>query len=410
MVFRPVSGLWAAEGLTRFYYGNENNIPLPADYNGDGAVEAALFLEAGGRWAIRDLSLVYFGTEGDLPVPADYRGDGAAETAIFRPASGLWAVRGLTRFYFGRDEDIPVPGDYDGNGTYDPGIFRPASGLWAIRGITRIYFGVFSDCPLPAGDDFLKYTEITSLGDNKQGYDVLSAHLANILPRHPDCVLHTGDMVGSGENYEDWANFTGIMEPVADILYPSPGNHEEELGGTFYNYYSVFSHLYSDAESLYYSFDLNDIHIISLDSNYFTQKQGNWLINDLEENQDARWKFVLCHHPPFSSGAHGCWEWGRTFLVPHLEEYNITMVFSGHSHSYERTYPIREEQIDETGIVYVVTGGAGAPLYQIGSNWWSAYTESTYHYVEIIIQGRNLQLKTFDLDNQEIDSYSLIKP
>ena len=44
----------------------------------------------------------------DLPVPANYRGDGFDLPAIFRSSTGLWSVREFTRAFWGSAGDIPV--------------------------------------------------------------------------------------------------------------------------------------------------------------------------------------------------------------------------------------------------------------------------------------------------------------
>ena len=82
---------------------------LPAaDFNGDGKDDIAIFRESSGLWAIRGVTRVYFGQKLDIPIPGDYGGGAADEIAIFRPGSGLWAVKGLTRAYYGREGDIPL--------------------------------------------------------------------------------------------------------------------------------------------------------------------------------------------------------------------------------------------------------------------------------------------------------------
>jgi len=54
------------------------------------------------------VSRFYFGNPGDLPVPEDYDGDGTVDPAIYRPSTGLWAIRGITRAYYGTQDDLPA--------------------------------------------------------------------------------------------------------------------------------------------------------------------------------------------------------------------------------------------------------------------------------------------------------------
>jgi len=58
--------------------------------------------------ALRDLTRIYFGNCFDHPVPADYTGGGVSDIGIFRDTDGLWSLRNITRIYFGGTGDIPV--------------------------------------------------------------------------------------------------------------------------------------------------------------------------------------------------------------------------------------------------------------------------------------------------------------
>lgn len=151
-IFRPSAGLWAIRGLTRIYFGGENDLPVSGDYDGDGTTDPAVFRTENGLWADTASNRVYFGGENDIPVPRDYNGDGTGDRGIFRPSAGLWAIRGITRFYFGGEGDFPVPSDY-GSGEILPGVFRPATGLWSVKNLTQFYFGESGDLPVPADYD-----------------------------------------------------------------------------------------------------------------------------------------------------------------------------------------------------------------------------------------------------------------
>ncbi len=90
----------------------------------------------------------------DKPVPADYDGDGKTDFALFHPSEGKWFIRRSQTGYWqiikwGLATDALVPADYDGDGKADVAVFR--DGIWYIRqstgGINYAYFGLGSDKP-----------------------------------------------------------------------------------------------------------------------------------------------------------------------------------------------------------------------------------------------------------------------
>jgi hypothetical protein len=56
---------------------------------------------------------VPFGTNGDTPAPADYDGDGKADFAVFRPNGANWflqrSTEGIFIQQFGQADDKPTP-------------------------------------------------------------------------------------------------------------------------------------------------------------------------------------------------------------------------------------------------------------------------------------------------------------
>ena len=152
-IFRPSNSLWLVRGLTRIYFGNSDDEPLPQDYDGDGTWDMAFTRPSNNLWKVKDLTRIYFGTGTDEIIPGDYNGDGTADPAYFRPSTTLWNVRGITRVYFGTSSDIPIPNDYDGDGSADLTFFRGSSGLWRVRDFTNIYFGAADDTLVPGDYD-----------------------------------------------------------------------------------------------------------------------------------------------------------------------------------------------------------------------------------------------------------------
>ena len=136
------------------------NLPLLADFNGDGKPDFVTFREATGEWSVRVTNFKFptrlpeafctgcefnghwqWGLPGDVPVPADYDGDGFAELAVWRPSDGLWFLRmssngydrSLAQVYqWGLPGDIPIVGDFDGDKRTDLAVWRPSNGTWYI--------------------------------------------------------------------------------------------------------------------------------------------------------------------------------------------------------------------------------------------------------------------------------------
>ncbi len=242
----------------------------------------------------------------------------------------------------------------------------------------------------PVGDrpiTFAVYGDSRSLPDRHASVIDAMAREKNL-----DFVLHTGDIVGNGTVLSLW--IPEFFEPAARLTRRVPfftvlGNHERNSP-----YYFLYYDLPQNEQ--YYSFDVYDVHVICLDScidfDEGTQ-QYDWLIADLEKHRDAKWKFIVMHHPTYSSGPHGAvdangvpTEQGVRLaqkLLPGLAaKYGIQAVFAGHDHDYERS--------TRDGVQYIVTGGGGAPTYgesNAKSNPYRRVFYSGLHYCLVTIDG-----------------------
>jgi len=148
---------WYLDGAGIFIYGLQEWIPVPGDYNGDGVTDAALFNPDTGKWYVRNQFVTTYGA-GGIPVPGDYDGDGITDIAVFYPATNKWYIKDVGSYAYGMADCIPVPADYDGDGVTDLAVIdtsRPdGMAKWYIRNqAVFIYGAVANTIPVPSDYD-----------------------------------------------------------------------------------------------------------------------------------------------------------------------------------------------------------------------------------------------------------------
>lgn len=245
-----------------------------------------------------------------------------------------------------------------------------------------------------------------------------------VWKERPNFVLHVGDLVPDGRDDKslwprEWLLPAGeLMSRVP--LYVAIGNHDQNADW-FYRYVS-----YPRPEN-FYSFDYGNAHFAIIDSNQPGEivpggRQYEWLDKDLGRSK-ATWKFVAFHHPPYISDDD---DYGNTWkeaasslgeaqarpLVPLLEKHKVDVVWSGHIHLYERTWPIRSEKVDRNnGVVYITTGGGGSDLEEFSParSWFTAKVLRNWHYCLVNIHDNTFRLTAYDIDGKLFDVLDLTK-
>jgi len=257
----------------------------------------------------------------------------------------------------------------------------------------------------PAQDTPVKFTVY---GDSRTNSDIHRDIAKEMLAENPDFILHVGDLVTNGKRDYQWESW--FFDPLYDVINHIPiftclGNHEANSR----DYLDLFS---LPSNELWYSFDYSNCHFTILDTNKEYGKGSNqykWLKNDLSQMR-AGWKFVLFHHPPYSSGAHGSTLKARNVLTPLFRKYGVDIVFAGHEHIYERSYPIDSAfELDSSPVTYVVTGGGGADLHNAGRNIWTVASEKTYNFCVLSLDGDKLEFKALNENGKRIDEFSIDK-
>jgi hypothetical protein len=121
---------------------------------------------------------------------------------------------------------------------------------------------------------------------------------------------------------------------------PSPGNHDYHTSNAS-GYFTYFGSLAGPSGQGYYSFDLGDWHIISLNSEVSMSAgspQEIWLRDDLSRST-KQCTLAYWHKPRFSSGtSHGSLSSAQP-LWQALYDFHAEIVLNGHEHNYERFAP-----------------------------------------------------------------------
>jgi acid phosphatase type 7 len=245
-------------------------------------------------------------------------------------------------------------------------------------------------------------------GDTRTRHDVHRRVMNEVLKQpSPDFILQSGDMVADGTDSSLWPIFFGIEHDLLrqTVFNPSLGNHERNTD-YFRNF---FQH-----DASHYSFDWGNGHFIIINSDIanvsaskrerdaFWAEQTRWLEEDLASHQGAEYRFVIAHHPPFTAvqrregdNPH------MTALVPMFEEYHVSAALFGHDHNYQHYL--------KNGIHYIISGGGGAPLYDVNTppEGITQKVVSIENFVIVSVDGKTAHVKAIAIDGSTIEEFDI---
>jgi acid phosphatase type 7 len=204
--------------------------------------------------------------------------------------------------------------------------------------------------------------------------DIASCDLAGdertaaLLDRHRGTVLTLGDNA-----YEDGSSteFQTCYGPSwgrhKQRIRPSPGNHDYETPGAS-GYFAYFGKAAGPNPRGYYSFDLGEWHVVSLNSERDTAADGaqvSWLKRDLARSR-AICVLAYWHRPRWSAGKYGDDTRVAAFWDV-LYDARADVVLAGHDHTYQRYRPMNKRGAEDgrRGIRSFVVGTGGASPHRL---------------------------------------------
>jgi 3',5'-cyclic AMP phosphodiesterase CpdA len=274
--------------------------------------------------------------------------------------------------------------------------------LTGLKPDTRYYYQLANSeavpCSFRTAPAGVRPFKMAIYGDTRSHPEKHAGVAAAINNYGPELVINTGDLVWDGRLWELWDDFFKAIGPLADhVPYLSAiGNHER----TASNYLLFFGF---PGNEQWYSFDYADAHFTVLNTNEDFgpgSPQYLWLQDDLQKSQrSAAWRLVVMHHPAYSAGRYGPNQEVIDRLVPLFRKYGVQAVFTGHDHNYQHHR--------QQGIHYIITGGGGAPLYDIKGGDSLLYGETSLHYLQLEVDSELLKIRMVRMDGSVPDSMVL---
>jgi len=226
------------------------------------------------------------------------------------------------------------------------------------------------------------------LGDNRGGDAVLEKIIRSI--NHDPKIafsFNNGDIVTVGHE-KMFARYLNIVKPAKAPLLSIIGNHGAYMNSSESNYHHYFGQ--SD-----FAFAYGNSYFIVFDTaaKVVTHSQMQWIEKQLKIGKQYAHRFVFTHVPLYDPRK-GAYAKGHSLkhrkqaaaLNDLFDRYHVTMIFASHIHFYyQGTW-------HETP--FIITGGAGAPLKHYKGHGF-------YHYVKVIVTGKDVQYKVIKIDAKE---------
>lgn len=232
-------------------------------------------------------------------------------------------------------------------------------------------------------------------GDSRTDPDAHRAVVEAMRRVPSDFLVNTGDMVALGDDEDDWREFFQIETPLLRerCVFAAVGNHEltnpsPEGGLPFLQYFAPIEPGGREAPRLHATFRWGNSRFFLLNAmDAWTGEQKAWLASELDKAKREPGlvhRFALMHHGPYSSGPHGDNKRLRKEgILELMRDGGVELVLAGHDHAYERG--------EHDGLRYIVTGGAGAPLYPKKQRSKATQVfESVHHFVKLAVDGERV--------------------
>mgnify|MGYP000781857359 CR=1 FL=1 len=251
------------------------------------------------------------------------------------------------------------------------------------------------------------------LGDLQESNNTnLEGILGQVDIANFDLTIQTGDLVDNGGSYALWNNTFSMLEELPTGRLFAIGNHEQsgslDPNALIYN---------QEGGSSYYSAQYGNVFVATIAYNSFSQQVLEQLKADAQASQ-ATWKILVTHQPPYyTNKVAGMDASTQQAIAQAVQEAGIDVVLSGHDHSYARTQPLYNGEVDqEKGITYFICGSLGEKSYGVTNTPEFHFAKATNDYqalyTTLSTTADTLTIQVYDYNSgspEQIDSFTKTK-
>ncbi len=181
-----------------------------------------------------------------------------------------------------------------------------------------------------------------------------------------DFVFATGDVVAWGGSYSFWKNLFEQPFAASHMFADVIGNHDwmKRRDGGSSEFFSVAhnnpTNGYAGQEGTCYWFIYGDVLFLTFNNEAMKTspeaeaEAKTWAAGVIEKQKGKYKRIFIAEHYQWFDGRNGRSSWYEHWKA-FCDEHHVTLALSGNNHIYERTHPLRNDQVvaDGLGTVYM---------------------------------------------------------
>lgn len=227
---------------------------------------------------------------------------------------------------------------------------------------------------------------------------------------------HGGDYVWSGLDAAEWFEWLSDHELTTTSagrlvpIIPTRGNHE--ITGELYD--QVFGWPGGGLGRNYFTTRLGPRAVlVTLNTEIsYGGEQRDFLEATLREHERVPWKLAQYHRAIYPAVKQT--NAGLRYWAPLFDRFGVNVALENDGHALKRSVPIRENQPDPSGVVYIGEGGMGVPQRTPRSGrWWHespGFARPDHHVWKVRIGADQIALQAILVDGSVRDNTTIQRP